>query len=146
MPMSNSKQRAEEHYEAALGHFVGRIQEWFPAATPVNPKAEEVVEELRVTPAATARATELRVNRDTLTVEGVARKLGLTAQTVRSYLAEERLPGRKIGKRWQVNEVELDAWIADGRMDAVPAHERVEATRRSIARAQDLRDGYGPSF
>ena len=92
------------------------------------------------------RAMELRVNRDTLTVEGVARKLGLTAQTVRSYLAEERLPGRKIGKRWQVNEVELDAWIADGRMDAVPAHERVEATRRSVARAQDLRDGYGPSF
>jgi len=47
-----------------------------------------------------------------LCVEEVAEKLHVGIVTVRRYLANGQIPGKKLGKRWQVVESDLDAFLS----------------------------------
>lgn len=49
--------------------------------------------------------------RQVLTVEGVAELLGLNPETVRRLLNKGELPGKRIGRRWYVRRVELEAML-----------------------------------
>ena len=47
------------------------------------------------------------------TVEGVAELTGLTGRTIRNYIADGRLRGRKIGAQWRFTEQDIDALFED---------------------------------
>lgn len=59
-----------------------------------------------------------------LTVEQVAQKLQMTADCVREHLRSGRIPGRKVGRSWQIAEADLDSWISSRQDDST---ERVSA-------------------
>ena len=46
-----------------------------------------------------------------LTVEDTADELQLNVQTVRKWLRQGRLPGRKIGKEWRISRQELEDYL-----------------------------------
>jgi len=45
-----------------------------------------------------------------VTVEEAARRLDRSIEQVRRYLRESRLPGRRIGQQWFIEEAALAAW------------------------------------
>jgi excisionase family DNA binding protein len=45
-----------------------------------------------------------------LTVDEAARRLNRSIEQVRRYLREGRLPGRRIGQQWFIEEAALAAW------------------------------------
>jgi len=45
-----------------------------------------------------------------VTVEQAARRLDRSIEQVRRYLREGRLPGRRIGQQWFIEEAALGAW------------------------------------
>lgn len=47
------------------------------------------------------------------TVEDVARMTGLTSRTIRNYLADGRLTGRKVGAQWRFTEENISAIFTD---------------------------------
>lgn len=49
---------------------------------------------------------------DVLSVAETARVLGLSVNTTYAYLADGTIPGRRVGRRWIVSRVRLDAWLA----------------------------------
>lgn len=46
-----------------------------------------------------------------LTIEEVASVLRVTAYTVRRYLREKKLPGKKVGGQWRVRKSDLEEFI-----------------------------------
>ena len=46
-----------------------------------------------------------------LTVEDTAEELQLNVQTVRKWLRQGRLPGRKIGREWRISRQELEDYL-----------------------------------
>jgi excisionase family DNA binding protein len=56
-----------------------------------------------------------------VTVEQAARRLDRSIEQVRRYLREGRLPGRRIGQQWFIEEAALASWH--------PAHRRAGAGR-----------------
>lgn len=48
------------------------------------------------------------------TLEELSEKLGLTTVTLRTYIKEGRLKGRKAGVRWYVTEEALREFFASG--------------------------------
>lgn len=48
------------------------------------------------------------------TVEDVAMMTGLTGRTIRNYLADGRLKGRKIGAQWRFTDEDVAAIFSDG--------------------------------
>ncbi len=57
------------------------------------------------------------------TVEDVAQMTGLTSRTIRNYLADGRLTGRKVGAQWRFTEENITAIFteAGGRKDSANA-------------------------
>jgi len=57
------------------------------------------------------------------TVEDVAQMTGLTSRTIRNYLADGRLTGRKVGAQWRFTEENITAIFTDAgaRRDAANA-------------------------
>lgn len=57
------------------------------------------------------------------TVEDVAQMTGLTSRTIRNYLADGRLTGRKVGAQWRFTEENISAIFTDAgaRKDAAGA-------------------------
>ncbi len=43
------------------------------------------------------------------TVENIAQMTGLTSRTIRNYIADGRLRGRKIGSQWRFTEADVEA-------------------------------------
>lgn len=55
-----------------------------------------------------------------LTVEEAAERLGTKPRFVRRLVAERRIPYVKLGSHLRLDEVDLDAFVEAGRVDAVP--------------------------
>ena len=60
-----------------------------------------------------------------VTVDEAARQLSRSIEQVRRYLREGKLPGRRIGQQWFIEEDALAAWS--------PGHSRANDTRVSEA-------------
>jgi excisionase family DNA binding protein len=76
-----------------------------------------------------------------LSVEEVARSLGVHVRTVRRYLREGRLRGVKIGKQYRIAATDLAALTGGGAEPEV--HGLVSCTRHSEASAVVQIDGIG---
>ena len=48
-------------------------------------------------------------------LEETAEYLGVTKDTIRSWIKKTDIPAHKIGKLWKFKKSELDAWIKSGR-------------------------------
>lgn len=70
-----------------------------------------------VVPLDSARARRPRPPADVLTVAETARLLRLSLNTTYAYLADGLIPGQKVGRRWIVSRVRLDAWLAGADSD-----------------------------
>ena len=46
------------------------------------------------------------------TVENIAEMTGLTSRTIRNYIADGRLKGRKIGSQWRFTEADIEALMS----------------------------------
>ncbi len=47
------------------------------------------------------------------TVENIAQMTGLTSRTIRNYIADGRLRGRKIGSQWRFTEADVEALFSE---------------------------------
>ena len=56
-----------------------------------------------------------------LTVPEVAERLGTSQRFVRRLIAERRIPYTKLGKHVRIADVDIDAFIAAGRVEAIAA-------------------------
>ena len=56
-----------------------------------------------------------------LTVPEVAERLGTSQRFVRRLIAERRIPYSKLGKHVRIADVDVDAFIAAGRVEAIAA-------------------------
>lgn len=48
-----------------------------------------------------------------LTIEGVAKRFGVTSTTVYRLAQRGALPGFKVGNQWRFSEEMLELWVAD---------------------------------
>lgn len=49
-----------------------------------------------------------------LSADDIAAHLGVTRDTVYTWIAEKRMPAHKIGRLWKVQASEVDDWIRGG--------------------------------
>lgn len=49
-----------------------------------------------------------------LSVEEIARHLGISKETVYRWLEKGRIPARRIGKLWKFKASEVDEWVSSG--------------------------------
>jgi len=52
------------------------------------------------------------------TVENIAQMTGLTSRTIRNYIADGRLRGRKIGSQWRFTEADVEALFSQREISA----------------------------
>ena len=64
------------------------------------------------------------------TVDNIAEMTGLTSRTIRNYIADGRLKGRKIGSQWRFTEADIEALFS---ASGVKAAEPQEAGRSEAA-------------
>jgi excisionase family DNA binding protein len=55
------------------------------------------------------------LEKDALTVQGVARELGRSEEQVRRYLRAGKLRGQRIGKQWFIEEGDLEEMKSPGK-------------------------------
>jgi excisionase family DNA binding protein len=48
-----------------------------------------------------------------LTVEETARILRLHPETVKILLRDGKIPGRKVGRKWRVSQIDLDTYMRE---------------------------------
>jgi excisionase family DNA binding protein len=59
-----------------------------------------------------------------MSVEEIADHLGVSKDTVYTWVAAKRMPGHKVGRFWKFNKDEVDSWVRKGkagRIDLDPA-------------------------
>ena len=56
-----------------------------------------------------------------LSVEEIARYLGVSRDTIYAWVSTQRMPARRVGRLWKFKQVEVDRWVNDGGA-AVAAH------------------------
>lgn len=49
-----------------------------------------------------------------LSVDEIADYLGVSKDTVYTWLRQKRMPGHKIGRFWKFKKEEVDAWVRSG--------------------------------
>ena len=49
-----------------------------------------------------------------LSVEEIARHLGVSKETIYRWLEKDRIPARRIGKLWKFKVSEIDKWVLAG--------------------------------
>lgn len=49
-----------------------------------------------------------------LSVEEIAEYLGVSKDTVYTWLSKKSMPGNKVGRLWKFKKDEVDAWIRAG--------------------------------
>ena len=54
-----------------------------------------------------------------MTVDELAKYLKISKSTLYKLAVENKLPGKKIGKRWRFHKSAIDQWLAEG-----PRHSR----------------------
>ncbi len=55
-----------------------------------------------------------------LSVEDVAKELGLSEDTIRNYIRTRQLPAAKFGNTYRISRQDLDKFIQDRRTDKKP--------------------------
>ena len=50
-----------------------------------------------------------------LTVEEIARHLGISKETVYRWLEKDKIPAHRVGKQWRFKPSEVDEWVCEGR-------------------------------
>lgn len=55
-----------------------------------------------------------------LSVEDIARYLGIVEDTVYRWIERRGLPAHRVGKLWKFKAEEVDAWIRSGKSDEIP--------------------------
>jgi excisionase family DNA binding protein len=55
-----------------------------------------------------------------LSVDEIAEYLGVSEDTVYTWLRTKRLPGHKIGRFWKFKKVEIDEWVRAGSASEEP--------------------------
>lgn len=60
-----------------------------------------------------------------LSAEDIAAHLGITKDTVYSWVAEKGMPAHKVGRLWKFQVSEVDGWVRGGGA-AEPDQRRVE--------------------
>jgi excisionase family DNA binding protein len=55
-----------------------------------------------------------------LSVDEIADYLGVSKDTVYTWLRAKRLPGHKIGRFWKFKKEEVDAWVRSGAANEDP--------------------------
>lgn len=50
-----------------------------------------------------------------LSVEEIAEHLGISRDTVYTWVNEKGMPAHKVGKLWKFQKVEVDRWIRSGK-------------------------------
>lgn len=48
-------------------------------------------------------------------VEEAAKYLGVTPETVRTWVKQKDMPAQKIGRRWKFKISEIDEWVKSGK-------------------------------
>jgi excisionase family DNA binding protein len=46
-----------------------------------------------------------------LSADDIAARFGVTKDTIHTWVAEKRMPARKIGRLWKFQASEIDAWV-----------------------------------
>jgi len=62
-----------------------------------------------------------------LSVEEVAEYLGVQRDTIYTWLAQENLPGFKVGRVWRFKREDVDAWVRSPERRREPGHDGEEA-------------------
>lgn len=71
------------------------------------------------------------------TVDNIAEMTGLTSRTIRNYIADGRLKGRKIGSQWRFTEADIEAlFSASGARSAVGQEETEGGAAADFLRVQ----------
>lgn len=63
-----------------------------------------------------------------LSVEEIADYLGVSRDTVYSWVSEKGMPGHRVGRLWKFKTDEVDGWVRDGGAARKPSDE--EKARR----------------
>ena len=76
------------------------------------------------------------------TVDNIAEMTGLTSRTIRNYIADGRLKGRKIGSQWRFTEADIEALFSASGVKAAPVPQETaeDGTASDFLRVQ-RRDG-----
>lgn len=72
-----------------------------------------------------------------LSVQEIARYLGVSRDTLYAWLSKQSMPAHRIGRLWKFKRAEVDAWVHDGGAAVVSS----ATTSRGPARE----DGPGPT-
>lgn len=54
-----------------------------------------------------------------LSADDIAAHLGVTKDTVYSWIGEKEMPARKVGRLWKFQATEIDEWVRSGRAGTV---------------------------
>jgi len=55
-----------------------------------------------------------------LSVDDIAEYLGVTRDTISSWVASKGRPGHKVGRYWKFKRDEVDAWVRAGSASSAP--------------------------
>ncbi len=50
-----------------------------------------------------------------LSVEDIAKHLGIKPETVYMWLSKKKIPGHKVGRLWKFKKSEVDNWVRSGK-------------------------------
>lgn len=53
-----------------------------------------------------------------ISVESIAEHLGVSKDTVYTWIVEKSLPAHRVGRLWKFQASEVDAWVRSGRAAA----------------------------
>jgi excisionase family DNA binding protein len=62
-----------------------------------------------------------------MSVEEMAGYLGVSKDTVYTWVCDKRMPGHRVGRFWKFKKDEVDSWVRAGGAAAVPARDEQEA-------------------
>lgn len=69
----------------------------------------------------TEPAEEVCVSEPWLSADDIAAHLGVTKDTVYSWIVDKRMPAHKVGRLWKFQASEVDAWVRSGGSASVEA-------------------------
>jgi len=55
-----------------------------------------------------------------LSVDDIAEYLGVTRDTIYTWVASKGMPGHKVGRYWRFKSDEVDAWVRAGSASSAP--------------------------
>ncbi len=58
-----------------------------------------------------------------LSVEEICRHLGVSNDTIYSWIGKRNMPAYRMGRRWRFLQMEVDQWVKSGRGSTLPKRE-----------------------